>query len=64
MLLVTAGLLLRGLSHAESADPGFTLDHATTMSFDLKAEGYTADGKLAASVAQEGLIRLRGESSS
>ena len=40
VLLVTAGLLLRGLSHAETVDPGFALDQATTMSVDLHAEGY------------------------
>jgi predicted permease len=40
VLLVSAGLLLRGLSHAQSADPGFVLDNATTMFFDLRAEGY------------------------
>jgi len=40
VLLVSAGLLLRGLSHAESVDPGFVLDQATSMSVDLHAEGY------------------------
>lgn len=40
VLLVTAGLLLRGLSHAQSVDPGFALDNTTTMTIDLRAEGY------------------------
>ena len=40
ILLVTAGLLLRGLGHAQSVDPGFALDNATTMTVDLRAEGY------------------------
>ena len=43
VLLVTAGLLLRGLAHAQSVDPGFTLDNTTTMSIDLRAEGYRAE---------------------
>jgi predicted permease len=41
ILLVTAGLLLRGLSHARSVDPGFAVDSVTTLTFDLHAEGYT-----------------------
>ena len=41
VLLVTAGLLLRGLSHAQSVDPGFALDNTTTMIVDLHAEGYS-----------------------
>src|SRR5690348_1907161 len=41
VLLVTAGLLLRGLSHAQSADPGFVTANVTTLTFDLHAEGYT-----------------------
>jgi predicted permease len=41
ILLVTAGLLLRGLSHAQTVDPGFALDNVTTVTFDLHAEGYT-----------------------
>jgi len=40
VLLVTAGLLLRGLSHAQSVDPGFALDNTTMMTVDLHAEGY------------------------
>jgi putative ABC transport system permease protein len=41
VLLVSAGLLLRGLSHAQSADPGFLTANVTTITFDLHAEGYT-----------------------
>ena len=47
VLLVSAGLLLRGLSHAESVDPGFAIDNAVTMSVDLRAEGYTAQRAVA-----------------
>ena len=41
VLLVSAGLLLRGLSHAQNIDPGFVLDQTTIMTFDLHAEGYS-----------------------
>jgi predicted permease len=47
VLLVSAGLLLRGLSHAQSVDPGFVLDQATTMTFDLHAEGYGRERAIA-----------------
>lgn len=47
ILLVSAGLLLRGLSHASSADPGFAVDQAVTMTFDLRAEGYSPQRALA-----------------
>jgi predicted permease len=47
ILLVTAGLLLRGLSHVQSVDPGFELDHATTMTFDLRAESYQPERAIA-----------------
>ena len=42
ILLVSAGLLLRGMSHARSVDPGFAVDDVTTLTFDLHAEGYTS----------------------
>jgi predicted permease len=40
VLLIAAGLLLRSVARAQSADPGFIVDHAVTMTFDLHAEAY------------------------
>jgi putative ABC transport system permease protein len=57
ILLVTAGLLLRGLSHAETIDPGFVLDQATTMTFDLHAEGYGPERAIALQRRLEELTR-------
>ena len=57
VLLVIAGLLLRGLSHAQTVDPGFDLDHATTMSFDLRAEGYSQDRAIAFDRQLDGWLR-------
>jgi predicted permease len=47
VLLITAGLLLRGLSHAERANPGFEVEHTMTMSVDFRAEGYTKQRAIA-----------------
>jgi len=41
VLLIAAGLLLRGLYHAQTADPGYEMSGVTTLSFDLQREGYT-----------------------
>ena len=57
VLLITAGLLLRGLSHAQTVDPGFALDNATTMSFDLRAEGYTGARAIAFHRQLDGWLR-------
>ncbi len=42
VLLMAAGLLLRGLKRAQTVDPGFVMNGVTTLSFDLQREGYTA----------------------
>jgi predicted permease len=57
ILLVTAGLLLRGLAHAQTVDPGFALDNATTMSFDLRAEGYSEERAIAFHRQLEGWLK-------
>lgn len=41
VLLIAAGLLLRGLYHAQSVDPGFEMEHVATVNFLLEREGYT-----------------------
>jgi macrolide transport system ATP-binding/permease protein len=40
VLLITAGLLLRGLQRAQTLDPGFKTDHALVTSLDLRRQGY------------------------
>ena len=57
VLLVTAGLLLRGLSHARSVDPGFALDNTTMMTVDLHAEGYGQERAIAYHRALGGWLR-------
>jgi predicted permease len=42
LLLICAGLALRGLQRARSLDPGFTPQNALEMSFDLSMSGYDA----------------------
>src|SRR5262245_18589551 len=39
-LLVTAGLLLRGLQRAQTLDPGFRTDQALVARLDLRQQGY------------------------
>lgn len=41
VLLVAAGLLLRGLYHAQTIDPGFDMEHHASVSFDLGRENYS-----------------------
>ncbi len=43
LLLIAAGLLLRGMQHAQVRDPGFRMDHVAVVSMDLKAAGYTPE---------------------
>jgi predicted permease len=40
VLLVTAGLLLRGLYAAQTVDPGFEYKNISVVSFDLRGQGY------------------------
>ena len=39
-LLITAGLLVRGLQRAQTLDPGFETQHALVASLDLQQQGY------------------------
>jgi len=40
MLLITAGLLVRGLQSAHTLDPGFDIQRTLVASFDLRQQGY------------------------
>lgn len=40
ILLIAAGLLLRGLYFAQTADPGFTMTGITIASMDLRTQGF------------------------
>ncbi|MBL8207214.1 MAG: ABC transporter permease [Blastocatellia bacterium] len=40
VLLICAGLVLRGLQNAQRINPGFIAQHAVEMTFDLKRQGY------------------------
>lgn len=40
VLLLTAGLLLRGLHRAQTIDPGFRMKNVAAISFDLNGAGY------------------------
>jgi len=42
LLLICAGLVLRGLQRAQLLNPGFVAHHAIEMSFDLALQGYDA----------------------
>ncbi|MGB7620838.1 MAG: ADOP family duplicated permease, partial [Terriglobia bacterium] len=56
ILLLTAGLLLRGLYRAQTLDPGFFLENITAVSTDLASQGYT--GGRAANFRSELIDRL------
>lgn len=43
VLLVVAGLLVRGLSHAHTHDPGFDMRNVAVATFNLAGQGYTPD---------------------
>ena len=40
ILLIAAGLLLRGLYFAQTVDPGFAMNGISVVSLDLRAQGY------------------------
>ena len=40
ILLLAAGLLLRGLYHAQTVDPGFDTKNVASVFFNLRAQGY------------------------
>src|SRR5580698_4124337 len=42
ILLIAAGLLLRGLYFAQTVDPGFALSGISVVSLDLRTQGYKA----------------------
>jgi macrolide transport system ATP-binding/permease protein len=56
VLLITAGLLLRGLQRAQTLDPGFNTDQALVTSLDLGNQGY--DQSRAAIFHQQLIERL------
>jgi predicted permease len=43
VLLITAGLLLRGLYAAQTVEPGFDYKNISVVSFDLRGQGYDED---------------------
>jgi macrolide transport system ATP-binding/permease protein len=43
VLLIAAGLLIRGLYVAQSVDPGFAMKGITQVRFDLASQGYKAE---------------------
>jgi predicted permease len=58
LLLICAGLTLRGLQRAQLLDPGFTPQNALEMSFDLSIHGY--DVQRAHDFRRRLLERVRG----
>jgi macrolide transport system ATP-binding/permease protein len=58
LLLIGAGLMLRGLDRAARLDPGFEVDHTLAMSFDLELAGY--DSARVATFYGDVLERVRG----
>jgi macrolide transport system ATP-binding/permease protein len=40
ILLIAAGLLLRGLYYAQTADPGFAMNGISVVTLDLRTQGY------------------------
>ncbi len=56
ILLLTAGLLLRGLYRAQTIDPGFSLENTAAVSAELASQGYS--GGRAAAFRSELIDRL------
>ncbi len=57
LLLICAGLVLRGLQRAQLLNPGLVPDHAIEMSFDLSLQGY--DGARSKEFKRNLLERVR-----
>jgi predicted permease len=57
LLLICAGLVLRGLQHAQLMNPGFISDHAVELGFDLNLQGY--DGARTKTFKRQLLDRVR-----
>jgi len=57
LLLICAGLVLRGLQRAQLLNPGFVPQHAIEMSFDLSLQGY--DGPRSKEFKRNLLERVR-----
>jgi len=57
LILICAGLTLRGLQRAQSLDPGFTPTQALEISFDLSLQGY--DGPRSQEFKRRLLERVR-----
>ena len=58
VLLIVAGLLVRAVERAASADPGFEYEHVIVVEPSLSEHGYTA--ALARAYIQDLTVRLRG----
>jgi predicted permease len=43
VLMIAAGLLLRGLYAAQTVDPGFEYKHVASVTFDLRGAGYSVE---------------------
>lgn len=56
VLLIAAGLLLRGLYQAQTIDPGFEMKNVAVVSFDLRGQGY--DDARAGLFQQQAIDRL------
>ncbi|MDQ3256312.1 MAG: ABC transporter permease, partial [Acidobacteriota bacterium] len=61
LLLIAAGLFIRNLRNTQCAEPGFALDHAMMMSFDLGLAKYdTARGRVFQEQLQERVRAVPG----